>query len=362
MTDTLAATTGRQPLPGVDRAWGPNTANTHVIAHAGHILALCEVGTPYEMSPELETIGRYDFAGSLTTNMTAHPKIDPETGDLHFFAYRPRRPFVTYYRADRSGRMTCRATVDVAGPTIMHDFAITRRFAVFLDQPLVFNRSGPSGGGLPFRWDPDYRSRIGLLPTDRPDDGVRWFDVDTPYIPHVMNAFEEGDDVVLRAVVSDAFTLTGGSPSSLAVTLREWRLDLLTGRVRQADLADLPAELPRIDERRVGRPHRYGYAMEVRPQEGWAASGGLVKYDFASSTVTTHDFGPHVRAAEPVFVPAHDLAGEDEGWILSYLYDERDDRSRLVVLDAQAFDSPPVAMVVLPQRVAFGAHGSWIPG
>ncbi|EPC03293.1 hypothetical protein L861_17270 [Litchfieldella anticariensis FP35 = DSM 16096] len=363
MTDSLAVATGRQPLPGHDRAWAPNTANTHVISHAGHLLALCEVGMPYELSPELETIGRYDFDGSLTTNMTAHPKSDPETGDLHFFAYRPRSPFVTYYRANSSGRITCCATVDVAGPTIMHDFAITKHFALFLDQPLVFRRSGTPSGGLPFQWDPTYPSRIGLLKTDQPDSGIRWFELETPYISHVMNAFEDGDDVVLRAVASDAFTLTGElPPPSLAITLREWRLNLMTGRVRQTDLADIPAELPRIDERRIGRPHRYGYAMEVRPQESWTTSGGLVKYDFAAGTVTIHDFGPHIRAGEPVFVPAHELADEDEGWVLSYLYDERDDCSRLAVLDAQSFDTAPLAMVTLPQRVAFGAHGSWIPG
>ncbi|MDE2611158.1 MAG: carotenoid oxygenase family protein, partial [Burkholderiales bacterium] len=73
------------------------------------------------------------------------------------------------------------------------------------------------------------------------------------------------------------------------------------------------------------------------------------------------DVGPDAMAAEPVFVAAHASAGEDEGWVLSFVYDATTDRSALIVLDAQHFDHAPLARISLPQRVPYGAHGSWVP-
>ncbi|MDG0025363.1 carotenoid oxygenase family protein [Trinickia sp. Y13] len=365
VTDTLASATGRSAPGGPpDRCWSAtNPANVGLTPHAGRLLAMCETGMPYALDAALETLGRFDFNGGLAASMTAHPKRDPETGDLHFFNYWPRRPNVTYFAADSAGRITRRESIDVAGATVMHDFAITQRFAVFIDQPLLFERPPRPGGGMPFRWAPEYGSRIGLLDLQRRGVPVRWFDIDVCYIPHVLNAFDdlEHDEVVLRAVLGDACYLTGlPLPDSPSLSMHEWRLSLSTGRVSEACIADVPGELPRIDERRIGRPHRYGYSAQVRMEYGWQAFGGLFKYDFGTGTVTRHDFGAHAASSEPVFVPASHASAEDEGWVLSYVYDARIDRSRLVILDAQHFAQAPVASVELPQRVPYGAHGAWV--
>ncbi|WP_293028993.1 carotenoid oxygenase family protein [Pandoraea sp.] len=362
-TESLAAATGQAAPPGPpDRRWVPhNPANLNVIVHAGRLLALCDVGMPYALSAELETLGCYDFGGQLTANMSAHPKRDPATGELHFVNYRPWRPWVTYFCADAAGRIVRSQAIDVAGATAMHDFAVTQRFAVFIDQPLLFERPPRPGGGLPFCWDRGYTMRLGLLELHRSDAPVRWFEIEPCFIPHVLNAFDDGDTVVLRAVVSDPYYMTGDAPAAQAcLGMHEWRIDLAGGRVAHDCLSDAPGELPRLDERRVGRPHRFGYAAEIRLAQAWHACGGLFKYDFVRDTVTRHEVGPHEMAAEPVFVPARASSGEDEGWVLSFVYDATTDRSALIVLDARRFAGAPLARITLPQRVPYGAHGSWV--
>ncbi len=114
-------------------------ANTHVIAHAGRLLALVETSLPTEVTKELETIGCFDFGGRLTTGMTAHPKVCPRTGELHFFAYSFMPPFLTYHRAEADGRLVQSADIDVPGPTMIHDFAITERHVLVMDLPFVFD-------------------------------------------------------------------------------------------------------------------------------------------------------------------------------------------------------------------------------
>lgn len=364
VTEPIAEAKGLpRPQGAPDITWAPvNPANTHIVHHAGRLLALCEVGLPYEVTTELETKGRFDFGGALRTNMTAHPRLDPDTGDLHFFSYGPRPPFVHYHRADSSGRLVQTDVIAVHGPTVMHDFIITKAFAVFFDTPLMFAPPSGAPGGLPFIWNPEYGARIGLHPLTG-GEPTRWFDIEPCFVAHFLNAFEEGDAVVIRGVARDpAYALGTTAPNQGAIFLQEWRIDLVSGRVSSAVVSDRRADFPRIDERRLGRPHRFGYCAEAPGGDDWASRGGLLKYDVATGAILAHDFGPRAKASEPVFMPAAPGAGEDEGWLLSVVYDDASDASFLAVLDAQAFEGLPVARIPLPQRVPYGAHGSWIDG
>lgn len=362
-TDGLAQVAGRaQPRGPADRRWSfSNAANISVVAHAGRLLAMGETGLPYELNGQLETLGRCDFDGGLTRSMTAHPKRDPATGALHAFGYWPRRPYVTYFRVDPDGRIARAEPVDIAGATVMHDFAISERFAVFIDQPLLFERPPRPGGGLPFHWAPEYGTRLGLLDLHHEGAPVQWFPIDTCFVSHVLNAFDQGDQVVLRAVVSHPYYLTGmARPQAASLSMHEWRIDPVAKRVSSACIADSPGEFPRLDERVTGRAHRYGYATEIVLRHGWLACGGLFKYDFARGSVEHHRFGDHEAASEAQFVPAGEGSAEDEGWLLCFVYDARIDRSRLVVLDAQRFSGSEVASIELPHRVPYGAHGTWV--
>jgi carotenoid cleavage dioxygenase len=340
----------------VDRSVG--VANTAVASHAGRILALVESSLPTEVTGELETLGPYDFAGRLTTAMTAHPKLCPVTGELHFFGYAFAPPFLTYHRADAAGKLVRSEEIEVPGPTMIHDFAITRGHVVFMDLPVVFDPALVAQGRFPYRWSDEYGARVGVMPRGGSNADVRWFEVEPCYVFHPLNAWDDGGAVVVDvARYRELWREDSGAFDP--ARLHRWRLDLATGRATEQALDDRAIEFPRVDERRVGLAHRFGWA--VASPTSVVEPNALVKYDLAGGKVEAHEFGPGCAPGEGVFVPASAGAGEDEGYVLAYVYDASRDGSELVILDAARFVGRPVARIRLPQRVPFGFHGAWVP-
>ena len=348
----------------VDRSVG--VANTHVVAHAGRIMALVESSFPHVLTPELATVGPCDFDGRLTTAMTAHPKTDPVTGELHFFGYGFAPPFLTYHRLSAAGELVTSAEIAVPGPTMMHDFAITDRHAVFLDLPMTFQFERLSRG-MPYGWDEAYGARIGLMPLARPGE-VTWFDVDPAYVFHVGNAATDASGRVVldaaRYAPADAVAMwdgldpSGAGPAAAAAAsglarMFRWVLDPATRTVTETPLDDRGVEFPTVDDERVGRPARYRYAV---------GTSAVVKFDVDGGAVTEHALGPDTVAGEAVFAPstAPDRA-EDDGWLLTITTRRDGSASQLLVLDATDVAGAPVAAVTLPRGVPAGFHGSWIP-
>ena len=311
-----------------------------------------------------------DFGGSLTTPFTAHPHVCAETGEMHFFGYElVSAPYATYYVADHAGQIIHTQPVELPNPVMMHDFAISRNHAIFLDLPVVFDLDiALSRAGMPFCWRPDNGSRIGLIDRRKIGAGAavepRWFDIDSCYIFHIVNAWEEDDGNVVVLDAGRHESMWDGSPDSFEPCyLWRWRFDLRTGAVTEQQLDDAEHAFPRIDDRRTGLANEHGYAVTGRPGEPAItdAATGVVKYDMSDGASMFHDFGAGRSTSEPVFVPAHDEAGEDEGWVLSFVYDRADRTSQFVVLDAGDIAADPVASIAVPQRVPHGFHGSWIP-
>jgi carotenoid cleavage dioxygenase-like enzyme len=334
-------------------------ANTHVIEHAGRVLALVETSLPTEVTRELETVGCFDYGGRLATGMTAHPKRCPLTGELHFFAYSFAPPFLTYHRADAAGQLRQSDVIDVPGPTMIHDFGITERHVVFMDLPVVFDMDLAMAGTMPYRWSDDYGARLGIMPRGGSNADVRWFDIAPCYVFHPLNAYDDECGVVVMDVVRYPELWRPGSSANITASLHRWRVDVAAGKVSEGPLDDRPIEFPRFDERLTGRAHRFGYAVERGTDRGGETV--LLKYDLRGGVTTVHDFGSGRAPSEPVFVPASPTAAEDQGWLLTYVYDAARDTSDLVILDAEDFTGKPVAAIVLPQRVPFGFHGSWLP-
>ena len=345
-------------------------ANTHVVRHAGRIFALEEGSFPNEVTPDLDTVGPFDFGGRLTTPFTAHPHVCPDTGEMHAFGYElVSAPFVTYHVVDCDGNLVHTQGIEVGGPTMVHDFAISRNYAIFLDLPVVFSIEDAMRGSMPFQWDDGYRARIGLLHRERARRGAQpqWFDVDPCYVFHIMNAWDDGapggeaDHVWLDAGRHPS--MWRGSPDNFEPSvLYRWRFDLATGTVREEVLDDASHAFPRIDDRRTGLANRFGWVVATRPgstAERMDGPGVIAKYDVTTGQKWIHDFGPGGSPGEPVFVPASDGAGEDEGWLVTFVHEASTDSSRFVVLDASDMSAPPVASVPLPRRVPHGLHGSW---
>jgi carotenoid cleavage dioxygenase-like enzyme len=341
----------------VDHSVG--VANTNVVGHAGRIFALVESSFPTEMTGELGTVGVCDFDGRLATSMTAHPKTCPVTGELHFFGYRFLPPFLTYHRLDAAGRLVQSEDIPVPGPTMIHDFAITAEHVIFMDLPVVFSADLAVTGKFPYQWSDDYGARLGVMPRGGRSSDVRWFEITPCYVFHPFNAYAEGSTVVLDVARYQDLWRADASSFGPAFPHR-FTIDLAGGRVREQPLDDRPVEFPRVDERRAGLAHRFGYAVGNQSDVGQEART-LFKYDFRTGATETHDFGPAHAPSEAVFVAAPDGRGEDEGWLLQYVYDEARDGSDLVILDATGLGAKPVAVVRLPQRVPFGFHGNWIP-
>ncbi len=343
-------------------------ANTHVVRHAGRILALEEASFPNEVSDELDTLGPFDFGGRLHTPFTAHPHTCPETGEMHFFGYElVSAPYVTYHVADAAGNLVHSQGIDVPGPTMVHDFAVSRHYAIFLDMPVVFDLDEAIRGSMPFAWSDTYGARIGLLHRDRAREGAQpiWFDVDPCYVFHIMNAWDEvdadGGDVVYLDAGRHASMWRGSADAFEPSYLWRWRFDMRTGRVTEQQLDDVSHAFPRVDDRRTGLANRFGWAVAPRSgsRDGMDDPTNIVKYDLATGQRSVHDFGPAVLSGEPVFVPAGDHVGEDEGHLMTYVHDVSTGVSSFVILDAHDLGASPVAVIPLPQRVPQGFHGSW---
>jgi carotenoid cleavage dioxygenase-like enzyme len=352
---------GAEPFGGFDFA-----PNTNVVGHAGRTFAIVEAGSrPYELGFELDTVGCSDFDGTLPGGFSAHPKLDPVTGELSAMAYWWGWDFVQYVVVGPDGTVTRTVDVKVKGSPMMHDFSLTQRNAVIYDLPVTFNlEAAASGRSFPYMWDEDYGARVGVLPRSGGADDVRWFDVEPCYVFHPLNAYDDGDRVVLDVVRHPRmFDKVQNGPDDGVPTLWRWTVDPATGKVHEQQLDDRPVEFPRVDERVVSKPHRFGYAATFGRTMASLdeAADGLVKYDLATGASELHSFGPGSGAAEGVFIPADDSSGEDDGYVMALVYVPERDASDLVVLSAQDFTGDPIARVHLPQRVPFGFHGNWVP-
>jgi carotenoid cleavage dioxygenase-like enzyme len=329
-------------------------ANTHIVNHAGKTLALVESSLPYEVTNELDTVGAYDFGGELVDSMTAHPKICPTTGELHFFGYgNIFEPHVTYHRANAEGELVINRPLDVKALTMMHDFAMTANHVIFMDLPIVFNLDIAISGerDMPYRWDDEYGARLGVLRRDDPFGEVRWFEIDPCYVFHVANAHDsaDGKSIVLQAVRYPELWRDSSGFDAEGV-LWTWTIDLANGTVGEGQLDDRGVEFPRIDDRLAGLPARYSVSVG---RNGW------IRHDLTNGSAVTHDLG-NGGPGEAVFVPATGAPDESNGYYLGYVYDPGRDGSDLVILDATDFAGDPVARIKLPTRVPYGFHGNWI--
>lgn len=350
------------PLGPTEAINGP--ANTHVVHHAGRILALCESGLPHRLDRDLSTVRVEDFDGSLSVPMTAHPHRDPISGSLVSFGYDPfGPPFLWIYELDAQGTVSWSRSVELDRCVMVHDMAVTQTRTVVFDLGVVLDEQlALAGQALPFRWDPDHANRIGIVDRGDPEASVTWIGVDPCFVFHVMGAYDDGDELVVDLAVHGAtFDLgLGGRIGSGRPVLERWRIDPAAGSVVRSVVDDRAVEFPRIDELHETLPYRHGYAAEIDPAFGEDCFGGLLKFDRRRDEVEAFRPAAGVAMGEPVFVRAHDGTSDDEGWVLSVGYDPGRDASDLYVLDASSFSAAPVAVVHLPGRIPFGFHGSFV--
>ena len=340
------AARGEDPGGAAEPFPAPNMANTSVVRHGGRTMALYEVGLPHELDDELGTVGRLDPAGGSV--VTAHPKADPATGELHLFGYVPT---LRYAVLDRDGRLLRSTPVDVGRISMMHDFSLTGRWAVFYDLPVVFDPALVDRP-LPFRWQPEGGARVGVVPRDhsRP---VRWIDLPGPaFAFHTLNAYDDGPDRIVVDLARHESFLAG--ETSEPPMLHRWTVDLAAGRVADERLDDRPVEFPRVAAADVGRRHRHGWSVALGAESSGShdIGSGIVWHDLDRGTSRLLDLGAGRVAGEPTHV---------DGWLVSLVLDQASGTSELVVLSADDPGEGVVGRVHLPVRVPVGFHGTWIP-
>lgn len=355
-TAQLAQPGGGGPVPTLER----NGSNVSLVHHARKILTLGEVGYPYEVRADLSTVGLHTFGGQLTTAMTAHPKVDPVTGELLFFGYWFLPPYLTYHRADASGALVYSQEVALPASVMMHDFAITETRVVFMDLPILFDLAvAAAGGSFPFKWTPSNGARLGLM--DRAGGAVRWFAIEACFSFHVLNAFDMGNKVVVDVVRHPSLWANGVDDFTSEPRLWRFIIDPDADEVAEAQLSEHPLEFPMGDRRFTGRPHRHAWAVGSEGIDflGPDARHLILHHDLQTGAVRQHALGATHQTSEALFVPGG--AGEGEGWLLAWQYDRTRNASDLAVYNATDVEPGPIARVRLPRRVPFGFHGAFIP-
>ena len=343
-----------------------DTVNTNVTAIGGRTFALVEAGSyPVELSDTLDEQTYNPFDDTLIGSFTAHPHLDPTTGEQHAIAYEATDPeTIRHIVISPEGLVVREEPIKVKhGPSI-HDCAITERFVLVLDLPVSFSMKALIGGHrFPYRWNPDHQARIGLLPRTARGSETIWVDVDPCYIFHVANAFDLPDGrVVLDAVVYDTMFADGVvGPDAVSRGLQRWTIDPVAGTVERHTIDATPQEFPRPDERRFGQAYRYAYTLGLPASSGlFIGESFILKHDLETGAREVHDFGAGRYPGEFVFVPAHAEAAEDEGWLIGLVVDLPRETTDLVILDARDFARAPVASIRLPHRVPPGFHGNWV--
>jgi carotenoid cleavage dioxygenase len=345
--------------------------NTNIVWHAGRLLALEEGHNPFELDPvTLASRGYIDYAGPAM-RFTAHPKMDPETGEMVFFGYSaggmPFTDDVAYGVVDKTGKVTRLDLFKAPYSSMIHDFFVTRNHVMFPVLPLSGSMERAMNGLPPFAWEPEKGAYVGVMRRDAGVDTIRWFQTDPCYVFHPMNMWEEGTRIVIDVMQypnAPLFPNADGSQGKpAAARLVRWTLDLAgdTDTIKQQPLDDLAGEFPRFDERHAGLAYRHGYFAANSRGEEKVLFDSIAHIDLKTGKRSVHTFADGMPG-EPVFVPRAADAPEGEGYLVATVYRPSTDRSDFVVFDAMDVAKGPIGVAELPRRIPFGFHGNWRQG
>jgi 8'-apo-carotenoid 13,14-cleaving dioxygenase len=362
VTDAL----GLPETPG-PRHGPTDTVNTNVLGHAGATWALVEAGGyPVRINEELETIAHDPFGGTLKGGFSAHPHLDPETGEMHAICYEGTdQTTIRHVVIGVDGKVRREEPITVQDGPSIHDCMITKNYVIILDLPVTFSmKTLLAGHPFPYAWNPNHKARVGLLPKDGKNTDVIWCDVAPCYVFHPCNAFETDDGTItLDVCVHDTmFADSKIGPDSAKTPFERWTIDPTARTVARVVIDGDSQEFPRPNEAYLGKPYRYAYTMSL-PDGFDAASPNqskLYKHDLESGVRETHDFGSGHIPGEFVFVPKTGAGAEDHGWLIGYVVNMDAQTTDLMILDAAQFERAPQAVIHIPHRIPPGFHGNWV--
>ncbi len=363
-----------------DHGWGARTmmkdnASTDVVVHGGKALAsFYQCGELYALDPRtLEDLGKSEWGGRFPAEgVSAHTKVDEHTGELLFFNYGTDAPYMHYGVVSADGELTTYVDIPLPGPRLPHDMAFTENWSILNDLPLFWDPEALADGHYSNRFYRDTPSRFALIPRHGTTDEIRWFEADPTFVLHWINAYEDGDEIVLDGFFQHNPTARGVPRfegqlkgfETLDVKVLEarphrWRFNLATGQTTEEPLSERSMEFGMINGMHAGRRHRYSY--NALGTDGLFAFEGLVKHDIDSGTEETVHFDEGVFVSETVMAPRDTSTAEDDGYLVTFSSDIINDRSQCLVFDAAALSDGPVVKITLPERICSGTHSTWAP-
>ncbi len=346
-----------KPLQDIDHT----TANTNIIEYQNRLLALNEGEVPTEIQlSNLDTRGSFTFDGQITRALTAHPRVDHRRQEFLTYSYTNPDGRLMYYRLDRNQRVIAEQEIRWPYSSMMHDFVNTEHYVIFPIFPCTLSFERARRGEPIFMWEGD-RLNTYFIVTDQAGNEVVRVETDPCHVYHFGNAYEQGDCILIDALVSKIEPLMpnrhGKVPSEAesAAYLARWTIDLKKRSIQLEFLDKTIGEFPRFDERFNGYAYRHLYMA------GQSAPGTLfdriVHYDLKNNRIVVHQFGQDIPT-EPVFVPRSEQEGD--GYLLVVVYRSAEDRSDVVILDAKHVDEAPLAVIKIPHRIPFGFHGNFV--
>lgn len=345
-----------------------DSSSTDVIVHAGKAIStFYQCGEGYVLDPE--TLDQSGLAPWVPLDgISAHPKVDERTGELMFFNYSKHAPFMHYGVVDAGGRLTTYQPVPLPGPRLPHDMIFSEHWSILNDLPMFWDAELLKRDVHAVRFHADLPSRFALVPRHGGD--VRWFEAAPTYVLHFLNAFEDGDEVVVDGYFQEnpspeplpgddgyGHMLANVDEHSFRPKLHRWRFNLADGTTREERLDDRILEFGTINQAFAGRPYRYAYSTTTKP--GWFLFNGFVKHDLVAGTSTTLTLDEGRFASEAPFAPRVGAVAEDDGYLVSFVIDENRGTSECILIDARDFAAGPVCRIALPHKISSGTHAHW---
>jgi carotenoid cleavage dioxygenase len=353
-----------------------NTSNTDVKYHAGRLITMWyRAGMPYALDPDtLETLGTADFDGAID-RISAHSRPDPHTGELLYFDYGLQAPYMRYGVVGPDRKIRHQIEVPLPGPRLPHDMAVTEHYTILHDFPLWPDADALAAGRYKVRFHADQPTRFAVVPRYGQASEIRWFTAKPTYLLHVVNAWEEGDEVVMVGTPYRMHLDEAGQPDARRLektihmrqrdfVLYEWRFDLRTGQTRERAIDDvLNTEFPVINSLYQGRKNRYSYHV-LFPYGGREEPRfpGLVKYDLETGGYVAYSAGPRYFYNEPGFAPRDHATSEDDGYLVVPVWNPDARQSEIQVFDARQhhMTAGPIARILLPRRMPHGFHATFV--
>ncbi len=354
-----------------------DASSTDVIVHRGTALtSFYQCGDLYRIDPyTAETVGKETWNGRFPVEwgVSAHPKVDNKTGELLFFSYSKQAPYLRYGVVDEGNDLAHYVDVPLPGPRLPHDMAFTENYVILNDFPLFWEPELLERGAHVARFHRDMPSRFAVLPRRGQTADIRWFEAEPTFVLHFVNAYEDGDEIVLDGFFqSDPEPADNGSGTKwqrafrflaldrMQARLHRWRLNLVTGAVKEEQRSEAITEFGTINPDYASRNYRYTYAATGKP--GWFLFDGLVKHDVLTGHEDHYSFGEGVYGSETAMAPRLGAAAEDDGYLVTLTTDMNTDASYCLIFDAARPADGPVCKLALPERISSGTHSTWAPG